>query len=308
MQVFPEKDYQLFKNIVTLTQEDLHLLLYRYLKKKYKEIINTESYLIGIGDIPVALVAHMDTVFDEPPKQIYFDDRSWTFWSPDGLGADDRAGIYIILKILQKGLRPTVIFTTDEEIGGIGATELVSDYPKMPTNLKYLIQLDRRNHFDAVFYDCGNTDFMEYIESFGFCYADGIFSDISILCPAWNIAGVNLSVGYINEHSYLETCNMKIAKQTCEKVIEILQQKEHEYFDYQGPDFNWFVYNLKCSGCGKIFYDYEMIPVETEFEGLKYFCPDCSVNKIEWCEKCGNSMIANKKHQKICYRCKKENK
>lgn len=305
MQKFPEKDYNLFKSLVTLAQDELHLLLYKFLQKRYDNIINTEDYLIGIGDIPVGLVAHMDTVFDSPPKQIYFDDRSWTFWSPDGLGADDRAGIYIILKILQAGYKPTVIFTTDEEIGAIGASALVEDFPKPPTELKYLIQLDRRNHFDAVFYDCGNLDFMEYIESFDFCYADGIFSDISIICPAWNLAGVNLSVGYVNEHSYLETCNMKITEKTMLKVINILKKDEHPYFDYQGPEFNWFVYNLRCDECNKVFYDYEMIPVELENREIRHFCPDCAVKKVNWCQKCGKSML-KKKNQKICYSCNKE--
>lgn len=305
MQKFPEKDYNLFKSLVTLTQDELHLLLYKFLQKRYDNIINTEDYLIGIGNIPVGLVAHMDTVFDSPPKQIYFDDRSWTFWSPDGLGADDRAGIYIILKILQAGYKPTVIFTTDEEIGAIGASALVEDFPKPPTELKYLIQLDRRNHFDAVFYDCGNLDFMEYIESFDFCYADGIFSDISIICPAWNLAGVNLSVGYVNEHSYLETCNMKITEKTMLKVIDILKKDEHPYFDYQGPEFNWFVYNLRCDGCNKVFYDYEMIPVELENGEIRHFCPDCAAKKVSWCQKCGKPML-KKKNQKICYSCNKK--
>ena len=118
MQKFPKKDYKLFKDLVSLSQNDLHNLLYKFLKRFYKKsnIINTDNYLIGIGNIPIGLVAHMDTVFDAPPKDIYFDEKKWVFWSPDGLGADDRAGIYIIIKVLLAGYLPTVIFTRDEEI------------------------------------------------------------------------------------------------------------------------------------------------------------------------------------------------
>ena len=35
--------------------------------------------------------------------------------SPDGLGADDRAGVFMIMNIVKAGFRPHVIFTTDEE-------------------------------------------------------------------------------------------------------------------------------------------------------------------------------------------------
>lgn len=302
MQGFPKKDYKLFKSIVSLTQKELHIFLYNVLQKKYNNIINADKYLIAIGDIPVGLIAHMDTVFKSPPRQIYFDNDFWTFWSPDGLGADDRAGIYIILKILQTNLRPTIIFTEDEEIGGIGASKLVKNFPKPPTDLKYLIQLDRRNDNDAVFYDCGNVDFIKYIESFGFKYADGLFSDISIICPYWNLAGVNLSVGYNNEHSYIETCNIKATERIFKKVYKILSRKNHKYYDYQELDSNWLIYDEKCDGCKQVFFDYEMIPVDFKDGSRKYFCPDCAAKKVDWCQKCGSPFL-KKKNKKICYRC-----
>ena len=307
MQKFPKKDYKLFKDLVSLSQNDLHNLLYKFLKRFYKKsnIINTDNYLIGIGNIPIGLVAHMDTVFDAPPKDIYFDEKKWVFWSPDGLGADDRAGIYIIIKVLLAGYLPTVIFTRDEEIGAMGASELVQDFEKPVTELKYLIQLDRRNYLDAVFYDCTNADFAEYVISFGFVEAEGIFSDISIICPAWNIAGVNLSVGYKNEQSYLEILSMVATLRTFEKVLMMLDKAdEAKSFDY-GEDlysnFHWYAFNKRCDECKQLFFDYEMIPVELEDGKIKYYCPDCCVNKVTWCKECGKPMLKNN-NQKICYR------
>ena len=72
------------------------------------------------------------------------------------------------------------------------------------TDLNYIIQLDRRGSNDCVFYECNNPEFVEYVEAFGFVTAHGTFSDISTICPSWGIAGVNLSIGYIDEHSYSE--------------------------------------------------------------------------------------------------------
>ena len=308
MQKFPNKDYKLFKDLVSLKQEDLKILLSKFLKKYYKDnIIETEEYIIGIGNIPIALVAHMDTVFETPPRKIYFDEKKWVFWSPDGLGADDRAGVYIILKILLEGYLPTVIFTTDEEIGGVGALQLTQDFSKPPTDLKYIVQLDRHGFNDAVFYNCTNQDFIDYIETFGFVEEEGIFSDISIICPSWDIAGVNLSVGYLNEHSYLETLSMAVAKRTMERVILMLEEADVQITYDFGNDlydkFYWYSYNMKCDGCGQIFYDYEMIPVEFKDGSIKHFCPDCSVDKVTWCKICGQSMLKDQTQtQKICYR------
>lgn len=306
MQKFLDKDYKLFKDLVSLSQENLHNLLFNFLKKYYKNnIINTENYFIGIGNIPIGLVAHMDTVFDKPPEHIYFDERKGVFWSPEGLGADDRAGIYIILKILSNGYLPTIILTTNEELGGVGASQLVTDYSEPITNLKYLIQLDRKGFNDAVFYDCLNKDFIKYIENFGFIETDGIFSDISIICPAWKIAGVNLSIGYFNEHSYIETLSAFIMERTLEKVVLMLKdansQETYEYGNSLYDNFHWRSYNVKCDECKNFFYDYEMIPVVLENGDIKYYCPDCSVDKITWCEKCNMPMLKNI-NQKICYR------
>lgn len=314
MKRISDDDFKLFTGLVKLTQNDLHQKLYKFLKRYYKKenIINTEDYLIGIGDVPIGLVAHMDTVFDSPPEHIYYDDRKWTFWSPEGLGADDRAGIFIILKVLMSGVLPTVIFTTNEELGGLGASQLIEDYPEAPAELKYLVQLDRRHNKDAVFYDCKNEDFIEYIENYGFIYEDGIFSDISIICPIWNIAGVNLSVGYLNEHTYIETLDMAAALNTFKQVLAMIDNSfSAKSFDFGERDlyhknFSWSVYNVRCDGCRKLFFDYEMVPVETK-GGTKYYCPDCTVDKVDWCDICNKPYLRtqgtkNKEGKKICYR------
>ena len=44
-------------------------------------------------------------------------------WCPDGIGGDDRCGVFNILDILSQGYLPHVIFSWNEEIGGVGATK-----------------------------------------------------------------------------------------------------------------------------------------------------------------------------------------
>ena len=200
----------LLKKIMTMRQDELKKSLAVFLNKYYSNVIETDKYLAASGSIPVGLVAHLDTVFKFPPSEFYYDHKKHTLWSPDGLGADDRAGVYAIIKIIAESPKnlPSIIFTTDEEMGGLGARELVKQNCPFP-NLKFLIELDRQGENDCVFYNCANPDFTTYIESFGFKKAMGSFSDISFLMPKWQICGTNLSVGYKYEHSYSEILNFK---------------------------------------------------------------------------------------------------
>lgn len=230
-----------FKKILGMTQSQLKHYAYMQLMSMYKDVECTKSYVLAKGDIPIMLVAHLDTVHRVPATNILFDREQSIMWSPQGIGGDDRCGIYSILSIARKGLRPYILFTTDEEIGGVGASAFVRDYPKLPFRLKYIIELDRRGKEDCVFYDCGNEIFMNYVESFGFKEAYGTFSDISILSPQYDVASVNLSIGYYSEHTNLETINIGHMFATMFKVIKMLKKaKECEYFDYQEVDLSWW--------------------------------------------------------------------
>ena len=181
-------------------------------------------YIIAEGDLPICLCAHMDTVFPIPPKDIYFDSEQSIMWSPQGLGADDRAGIYCIINLLEMGFKPSIILTDLEEYGGKGADALVAKYPTCPfQKCKALIQLDRQGENDSVFYECDNVEFENKINSYGFKTDFGSFTDISIIAPTWEIAAVNLSVGYKNEHQYIETLNLKQCHATINKVSKMLK-------------------------------------------------------------------------------------
>lgn len=236
MKILKPLEVKSIEQFFQLNQDKLLKVMGQYLKTKYKTVYKTPSYIVAVGDIPVAVVAHLDTVFTTPPEDIFYDRVKNVMWSPDGLGADDRAGVYAIVQLIKMGLKPTIIFTTDEEVGAIGARQLVKDMPNGIPNveLKYIIQLDRRGSTDCVFYDCDNVLFEEYVESFGFVTAYGTFSDISIICPVWKVAGVNLSIGYIDEHSYSETLYVGNMLATIEKVANMLKDIDHvkERFEY----------------------------------------------------------------------------
>ena len=218
-------DLDLMKKLCTLNEAQIHNVLLNIVKKKYKRYWESKEYIMAEGDIPVCLLAHMDTVFPTPPAldDFIYDPEKTVLWAPHGSGFDDLAGVYIIMELLLRGYKPHLIFTHGEELGGIGAHELISAHPECPfEECKALIQLDRANEKDCIFYNCDNDIFTRFIENRGFELAWGTFSDISIIAPTWGIAAVNLSVGYLDEHTIIERLVCKWNDATTEKVAKIL--------------------------------------------------------------------------------------
>lgn len=282
---FTDADYRLMKYLCELDQSALHNLLFQYLNKYYKEPVSTTQYIYAEGNIPVALVAHLDTVFEKPPSLVFYDSGNQVMWSPNGMGADDRAGVFAIIKIISHGFRPHIIFTHDEEMGGIGASEL-SKCPMPFDDLRYIIELDRQGMDDCVFYDCTNNDFEEYVEGFGFKTARGSFTDISFLCPKWEIAGVNLSVGYVNEHTPLEHLFCDFLMETVYKVENMLSEDAIPHFKYISSNYDYYQFkNHPCECCHKVISEIDGCIIKDE-RSTHFYCDDC-LDKMNWCEKCG---------------------
>ena len=78
-----------------------------------------------------------------------------------------------------------------------------------------------------VFYLCENKEFIPYVESFGFVEAFGTSTDIKHICPVWDIAGVNLSIGYNDQHTENETLDITIMFNTISKVKEMLDDSSN---------------------------------------------------------------------------------
>lgn len=317
MKTLTNSEYKLLEKIITLTQDSLFNSLVSLLRKEgYSKITyDNKYYMCAEGDIPIALVAHLDTVFQTQPDTIYYDRSKNVVLNPEGLGADDRAGVFAILKIIKTGLRPHIIFLKDEEIGGKGAIAL-SKQPCPFAALKYLIELDRHGSNDCVFYHCENPKFTEYVESFGFEWNYGTYSDIYDICPEWKIAGVNLSIGYENEHSYQELLHVGQMLSTINKVIRMLNDAANikEPFKFIRTTVlddmkfysSFFSHDIeKCSCCGRYFMVTELFQItDTDLLNNKLYCSDCIDNKIEWCNNCGNPY---EKAEKKCPICNKEN-
>ena len=188
--------------------------------------------------------------------------------SPQGIGGDDRCGVFALLKAYESAqIKPFLLFTCDEEIGGIGASYFCDCFhskllPSDLDKLKLIIEIDRKGFNDAVYYDCNNPDFENYISSKGFKTAIGSFSDISIIAPELGIAAVNLSSGYYNPHTLHEFIHLQHLYSTIDKVVEIIAESNLETFPkFQYiPNFNSVRHlPLDCQQYKKIFSTHRII-------------------------------------------------
>lgn len=226
-----ETDYPLFVDICKLSELDLKIYLNEILCSFYPNAVqNADGYLYAKGNMPVLLTAHMDTVHKELVKD-FFEHKTDTgktiISSPQGIGGDDRCGVYMILRILcSTDFRPSILFCEQEEVGGIGSSKFCkSEYIDDLKSMKFLIELDRAHAYDAVYYDDGNTEFHEWLEDqTGYQEAWGSFSDISNLSPACRVSSVNLSCGYYNAHTTNEFVVIEEMFDTTETVKYLLDK------------------------------------------------------------------------------------
>lgn len=277
--------YKQFKNICRMTQMKLKDYLIERLCEYYNEVYADDGFIYVKGiNSNVLLTAHMDTVH-EPQGRIctdiyeYYDKKNkrHILSSPQGIGGDDRCGIYAIIKILETTeFRPYIIFCEDEEIGGVGSAKfcktVLSD--EVAKEVNFMIEIDRANANDAVFYEETNEDFQKYVmEVTGTKEAWGSFSDICNLSEETKVSSFNISSGYYNAHTTDEYVVMEELETCIDRVIKLIKankedDKKFEYVEYvYSSSSKYYDYSYGYGyGYGKS-YGYKDVCVEFMFYG-----------------------------------------
>lgn len=206
----------------------------------YGNILATKRF----GDGPTVLLnAHLDTVEEiSHDRKILKEENIWR--SSEGiLGADDRAGINVILatakSVTEKNFKGTIkyIFTVEEEIGLVGAYE-VNETFLWDVDMAFVI--DRRGKGDIVTSKGGISPFCT--ERFGQKVAriakqsgmtqwkttTGGSSDTAIWA-SHGIQSVNLSAGYNFEHTDQEQLDVEANYGTYGLVLELLENSHRLY-------------------------------------------------------------------------------
>ncbi len=145
------------------------------------------------------------------------------------LGADDGAGIYLLLELMRNKVPGRFIFTRGEEVGGLGASYLADNFDFSP--YKRSICFDRAGTSEIITVQSGerlaSSEFAEalsvafqeqdmlYVES-----ENGVFTDNAL----WGDkvpCNVNLSAGYFAQHGPNEFLDLTHLEALAAAVIKI---------------------------------------------------------------------------------------
>lgn len=211
----------------------------RFIKPYKPEEITAEgevmAYMVRVGEVkdaPVLWCAHVDTVHraDAPVKQtIMYDEGCAIIYKDDGvmpLGADDGAGVWLLLEMIDAGVPGTYLFHRGEERGGIGSGAIAAQHAEFLRQFKWAIAFDRKGTSDVITEQfTGETASVVFAQAFADALAMdykpcpyGVFTDTA------NYAHIipectNISVGYDHEHTPGETLDVWHLVQLRDAVI-----------------------------------------------------------------------------------------
>ena len=141
----------------------------------------------------------------------------------EGLGADDKNGIWIALKCLQKYPVMKAAFFVEEEIGCRGSAQADLEFF---TDCRYVVQCDRRGNNDLItsisFTELCSKEFIEATghEMFGYIPTDGMMTDVLELKERGiELSCINMSCGYYKPHTEQEFTD-KNDLLNCQKFVE----------------------------------------------------------------------------------------
>jgi len=173
------------------------------------------------------LVAHVDTVRDKPPQPGRIRRKRGVLSVPgEVLGGDDRAGCAMLWTL--RGLGHSILATDFEEVGGLGAEDAARSLGAEVLGAHvFAVQWDRRGRREGVFYPgTYSQDFSAFLAGAlpDWGQGWGSYTDIATLCPVAGVCGVNLAVGFRNEHTARETLNLRDWADTLRASLSLLDR------------------------------------------------------------------------------------
>lgn len=254
-----------FIDVLTKTQSQMLEWLPDILLGYGYSVTVTDYMIMGISplDNQVGLVAHLDTI-NTKSKSLYGSDFGYGYnskWynsyteeektpevqdilvtdryillspehkdSIDCLGADDRCGVKTILDILSMGLKPHILFTTDEEVGCVGSRTAVAENAlEELKKATMLIQIDRGVHenswHEMVTYSFDPKSQPEIFKELKKTYtmATGSYTDVAVLGEHLDKPIVNVSASYMNEHHTDEFINLEAYDYNTKGLIKFIK-------------------------------------------------------------------------------------
>lgn len=194
----------------------------------------------GTSETYPCIVAHLDQVqkmhskdFRAVETQDIIFGYSSSNRRQEGLGADDKNGIWIALKSLIKNEILKVALFVGEEVGCVGSSAADLSFFN---DCRFVIEPDRRGYNDLIteisWISLCSEKFLSdsLFEQFGYKRTEGLMTDIEILRErGLAISCVNLSCGYYEPHSDTEFTVKKDLLNCLDFVQHIIEQCTEVY-------------------------------------------------------------------------------
>lgn len=214
------------------------------------------NWILRIGDEPVLWSCHTDTVHMTGGRQnVAIDDGVATVADPktsNCLGADDTAGVWLLLQMIQRKKEGLYIFHAGEERGAIGSRHIANKTPELLKGIEAAIAFDRREYHSVITHQGDRC----CSDNFGKCIAGmlgnefsidptGVFTDTKVYTKLIGEC-TNISVGYLSEHSTHEMQDVDWLIYLSELVMKlewrdmVIERKPGEI----DPDDRWGFYGL----------------------------------------------------------------
>jgi hypothetical protein len=194
------------------------------------------NYYHLIGKSDTAFTCHLDTASRTKSvvnlRETQKDGQ--TFIKTDGksiLGADDKAGVTVLLYMIHNNVPGVYWFFIGEERGGIGSRDVAKDLSSYSfmSGVKKVVSFDRRNYYSVITSQmgvaCCSNEFAQSLcdelNKSGLKLTldpTGIFTDSASfidLIPECT----NVSVGYFDEHRHTEMQNITYLKSLCKAAV-----------------------------------------------------------------------------------------
>lgn len=189
----------------------------------------------GEADTYPCIVSHLDEVHraHEPGHSVLTLDDYLIFGynvsskETEGIGADDKNGIWVCLRAMQEYDVMKCAFFVGEEVGCVGSSKADMAFFD---NVRYVLQCDRRGGHDFIIDAAGvelcSDEFIQAVGMEEFCYHEefGCVTDVMTLKQnGLKVSACNLSCGYYNPHTDSEATDFNDLSRCLDFVRHIIE-------------------------------------------------------------------------------------
>jgi hypothetical protein len=197
---------------------------------------NYGNYYTVIGDSDTVFTCHLDTASRSKNVVglVSYTKDGEEYIITDGksiLGADDKAGVTVLMYMIANNIPGVYWFFIGEERGGLGSKYVsnnIENYPFMKGKTK-CVSFDRRNYHSVITQQmgvqCCSNEFAQQIcdelSKSGLKLSldpTGVFTDSANFIDQINEC-TNISVGYFNEHTNKEMQNLTYLESLCKASV-----------------------------------------------------------------------------------------